>query len=114
MAAGKDRLDRRLFLKLAFLLAALFTFGVAARFLWRVRHFRLHAGQEPQGWMPIRYAARLHGVDLAALIAALGLPADQPGRRTIAEIAAERGVPVGTFLDEVAAALAKLKAAPAP
>lgn len=113
MAAAKP-IDRRLFFKLAFFLAVLFTIGIAARFLWRLRQFRLHAGEAPQGWMPIRYVARLHGVDLDALRAALGLPAGQRDRRTIAEIAAERGLAVEIFLAEVAAALDSLKATPAP
>lgn len=113
MAASKP-VDRRLFLKLAFFTAAFFTIGIAGRFLWRLWHFRRHAGEAPQAWMTVGYVARLHGVDLDALKAALGLPTGERDRRAIADIAAERGVAVETFIAEVEAALQSLKAAKSP
>lgn len=106
-----QRFSRRRLLKIAFLFAATATTLLAARFFWRLAHFSLHSGEAPQGWMPIGYVARLHGVPVDALKLALGLSADKPDRRTISEIAAERGIPVDVFIGQIVAEIEKLKQA---
>lgn len=61
--------------------------------------------------MPIGYVARVNGVDPAALREALGIDPTVGDRRTLGEIAAERAIPLETMIDEVEAALARLKQA---
>ena len=105
------RFSRRRLLKIAFVVLALATTLLAARFFWRLAHFSLHAGEPPQGWMPIGYIARLHGVPVEILKSALGLPIDAVDRRPISEIAAERGLTEEAFIGQIMAEIEKLKQA---
>jgi hypothetical protein len=62
-----------------------------------------HRDLPVEGWMTPGYIAHSHGLDPLDLRESLGLA---PGRTTLAEIAARRGVPVETVVAEVEAALA--------
>lgn len=113
MAGGGkvQRFTRRRLLKIAFVVLALATAMLAARFFWRLAHFSLHAGEAPQGWMPVGYVARLHGVPPEKLLQALGIAADKPDRRPLSEIAAERGLTEEAFIAQIMEAVEKLKQA---
>lgn len=107
----RRRVNRRLVLRLAFLAAALVTTALAVRFIIRVARLRLHAGEPPAAWMPLRYVARAHNIEPAALRDALGLDPSVSLRRTLGEIAADRGIAAEVFLEQVKAALARMKPA---
>lgn len=66
-----------------------------------------HRQLSPEPWMTPGYLARSWGRDPAEIGAALGFDAPPSDRPTLAEIAAERGIPVEVLLAEVAAFLAE-------
>lgn len=111
--ASARRFSRRTVLRIAFYLAAALTLAFAVRFTLRAMSFMRHAGEPPAPWMPIGYVARLNAVDVDRLREALGLDPQVPDRRPIGAIAEEMGVPVEAFLADIAAAIEKLKSAPA-
>lgn len=104
------RLSRRTFLKIAFALALAAAVILAARAVLRFVYWRNHRDEKVAGWMPLGYVARSHGVAVAALRRALGLPEGVADRRPIEEIARERGIETAAFVAEVEEALAAVKA----
>ena len=96
----------------AFALSALLAVFFAGRFVFQVIYWQAHAYEPVSAWMTPGYVARSWGVDPKELARTAGLPPLKDGkRRTIETLAAERGVPVETVIDEIEKAVEALKAA---
>lgn len=68
-------------------------------------------GQSLAGWMTPRYVAHSYKLPPELVAAALGIdPSDPPRRKSLSEIAEERGVPVQSLLDALEAAIAAHRA----
>ncbi len=96
----------------AFAIALVLTLAFALRFTAQVLYWSnpAHQNQRVEAWMTVAYIARsweVHGPDL--LIEA-ALPVSTKGPRTLARIAAERGLPVAQIIAEVEAAILRMKA----
>jgi hypothetical protein len=101
---------------LAFLTALAVTLFFAVRFVAFALYWSdpAHRDQVPEAWMTPGYVARSWHVPRGDLLRALDLPSASDRPRSLAEIAAERGIPVATLLDEVATAIADLRSRTAP
>ncbi|MFO1202688.1 MAG: hypothetical protein U1E58_08635 [Tabrizicola sp.] len=97
----------------AFLLACALTLFFAVRFVGHTVYWANHQDEAVRPWMTVGYVAQSWGLDGREIDAAAGLPMPEvKGHpQTLAEIAADRGVPVADVIAEVEAAVAKLKAA---
>ena len=71
-----------------------------------------HTDQALEGWMPLGYVSQSWGVPRELLVEAARLPEGSRPRRTLAEIAQARGVPLSVLLDEVEAAITNWRALP--
>lgn len=71
-----------------------------------------HTDQALEGWMPLGYVGQSWGVPREVLVEAVRLPEGLRPRRTLAEIAQSRGVPLAVLLDEVETAIARWRALP--
>ncbi len=96
----------------AFVLACAVTLFFAGRLVFYTVYWSTHREMPVQGWMTVGYVARSWGVEPRELDVAAGLPQPQvKGQpQTLAEIAADRGVPVDEVIAEVEAALAGMRA----
>lgn len=106
-AARKRRIALVLFL--LFVAAAGF-FGLrAAMFAF---HWATPANIERplEPWMTIRYVARSHDVDALALAGAVGVTPRPGQRRTLRDLAAERGESYEVFAARIEAELARMRA----
>jgi hypothetical protein len=79
----------------------------------------LHLGMAPgaegaalEGWMTPRYVARVHGLPPEVMQRMFDLPEGDGRRTTLAELAAQRGEPLGAFLARVEVALAEARSVP--
>lgn len=99
----------------AFLLACALTLFFAARFVGHAVYWANHQDEAVQPWMTVGYVARSWGLDGREIDALAGLPLPEvKGHpQTLAEIAADRGVPVAEVIAKVEAAVAELKASEA-
>ena len=115
-SSGTEHVSRRRFLKIAFGIAVAAAVALTARAIFRVIYFRRHADDPIQGWMPLRYVARMRGVRLDDLRSELGLDADLRDRLTIDEIAAQIGISSEQLIQRIEDALERLqsKAGSAP
>jgi hypothetical protein len=97
----------------AFLLACVLTVVFAVRFVGHTVYWANHRDEAVRPWMTVGYVARSWGLDGREIDALAGLPLPEvKGHpQTLAEIAADRGVPVAEVIAEVESAVAKLKAA---
>jgi hypothetical protein len=97
----------------AFLLACALTLFFAGRFVVFSVYWATHREVPVEAWMTVGYVARSWGLDGREIDALAGLPLPEvKGRpQPLAEIAADRGVPVSQVIAEVEAAVAQLKAA---
>lgn len=97
----------------AFLLSCALTLFFAVRFVGHAVYWANHENEVVQPWMTVGYVARSWGLDGREIDALAGLPLPEvKGHpQTLAEIAADRGVPVAEVIAEVEAVVAKLKAA---
>ncbi|WP_157384535.1 hypothetical protein [Nitratireductor soli] len=91
---------------LAFCAAALITIFLALRTIAFYAYWSSHRAVPIEDWMTIGYVARSWDVPPQTLRGALGISIDGRDRRSIARIAAERGVPVDVLIDEIEKAIA--------
>lgn len=91
---------------LAFCAAALITLFLAARTAAFYAYWSMHRAVPIEDWMTIGYVARSWDVPPQTLRGALGLATEGHDRRSIARIAAERGVPAGMLIDDIEKAVA--------
>jgi hypothetical protein len=106
----------RIWFALAFGLALAVTGFFAARFVVSAIHWSDPASRDAaiEGWMPLRYVARSWDVPPEAIGAALGLEEVPGARRSVAELAAERGQTVPEMAAEIRAAIMAIRAGSAP
>jgi hypothetical protein len=93
------------------LMVALFFAGRLAYFLvyWSDP---AHQNQPIADWMTVGYVARSYDVPRDKLAQAIGVTPRPGQRRTLVEIAAERGVDTGTLKSELQQAIDRLRAQP--
>ncbi|MBK6468416.1 MAG: hypothetical protein IPL38_18605 [Rhodobacter sp.] len=105
-------LRRHPVLTTAFALALGLTLFFAGQFIARAVYWSnpAHLEQQVQPWMTAGYIGRSWGLDPRALVAEAGLPPRDGRPLTLDQIAEARGVPVGTVIAEVEAALLRLRA----
>ena len=94
----------------AFALFTLLALFFAGRFASRVAYWTTHQNQTVAAWMTVGYIGHSWHLDPRAIDVAAGLPRPAGHPLTLAEIAAERGVPVSEIIAAVEAAIAKLQA----
>lgn len=96
----------------AFLLACAVTLFFTVRFVGHTVYWANHQDEAVRPWMTVGYVARSWGLDGREIDALAGLPLPEvKGHpQTMAEIAADRGVPVSEVIAEVEAAVAELRA----
>ena len=105
---------------LGFGLGALVTLVFVVRFAFHAVYWMdpAHRDMVPQPWMTVGFVAQSWGLDPVVIDEKAGFPSPGPGKggpKTLADIAAERGVPVDQIITELNAVLLTLKAeAPAP
>lgn len=110
------RFRQRPIATIVFLLAAL----IAVAFIVRGAMFAIwwsdpaHRDQAIEGWMTPRYVARSWDVAPTVVGDALGFDGPPARRRTLAEIAAERGVPLDDLAAAIEAAIAAERARAEP
>ena len=109
----RDLWRARPVLTLAFLMACALTLFFAGRFVVYTTYWATHRERPVEPWMTVGYVARSWGVDGREIDALAGLPLPEvKGHpQTLAEIAADGGVPVAEVIAGVEAAVAELKAA---
>jgi hypothetical protein len=97
----------------AFLLACGLTLFFAVRFVGHTVYWANHQDEAVRPWMTVGYVARSWGLDGREIDALAGLPAPEvKGHpQSLAEIAADRGVPVTEVIAKVEAAVAELRSA---
>jgi len=98
----------------AFVAALILALFFAARLTYFMLYWSdpAHRNQPIEDWMTVSYVARSYDVPRDKLAAAIGL-APRPGqRRTLAEIAAERGVGTDALKTELRQAIARLQPQP--
>lgn len=71
-----------------------------------------HRNQPVEGWMTPGYVAHSWHIDPGALGQALGIAPEPGRRRTLEQIAAERGIPPEALIAQVEALIAREKARP--
>jgi len=77
-----------------FLVAAATSSFFAGRFYERALHWSSEQDEPIAGWMNLSYVAHAYQVSADLLHEALGIPPQPPERRPLADIAAERGLPL--------------------
>lgn len=109
---------QRPFLVAAFVLATALTLFFSVRLVARAIYWSnpAHHNEMVQEWMTVGYIAKSWRLDPAELDLAAGLPGPQAKGhpQPLVEIAKDRGVPVADVIAEVTAAIAVIKAKPAP
>lgn len=109
---------QRPFLVAAFVLATALTLFFSVRLVARAVYWSdpAHQNEMVQEWMTVGYIARSWHINPTELDEAAGLPDPRvKGHpQPLIEIAKDRGVPVSQVIDEVTAAIAAIKAKPAP
>lgn len=100
---------RHRLLTIAFSAALLLTLFFVVRTIAFYAYWSANRDLPIESWMPVGYIARSYGLPPQALQEALGI--ERGDRRTLAQIARERGVPISSLMEEVDAAIAAAKAA---
>lgn len=95
---------------LAFVVASLLTVVFIGRTAVFYAYWATHKEVPIEPWMTIGYVARSYDVDRDLLRGALDLDTDWPDRRTLAQIAASRGIPVDALIDMIEEAIAQARA----
>ncbi len=93
----------------AFVLFTLLALVFAGRFTYRVAYWTTHRNEPVAAWMTVGYVGHSWHLDPRAVAAAAELPPLSGHPLTLAEIAAERGVPVEQIVAAVETAIAKLQ-----
>ncbi len=106
----KSAFRRHPLLVSAFVLFTLLALVFAGRLAFRLSYWSTHQNETVAEWMTIGYVGHSWHLDPRAIDAAAGLPPPAGHPLTLAEIAAERGVPVERIIADVEAAIAKLQA----
>ncbi len=102
------RENRLLVLAFVFLLGAAVFFGVGA--FRHARDFDVAKEQPVASWMTPRFVAHSWDVPREEMMTILGLEPPGPGRRTLADIATEKGIPVEDYIREIEAGIAAFRA----
>lgn len=89
----------------ALALVATVVFAVRTAVFWVYWSDPAHRDQGLEGWMTPRYVAHSWGVDRDVVGGALGLAPGGGPRMTLAEIAADRGVPLAELEADLMAAI---------
>lgn len=97
------------FLTMAFFAATLLSLVLALRLAFSIAFWSYHAYEPPTAQMNIGYIAHSHGVPIPELKKSIGIGETERDRRTIGEIAAERGIDPQILLDAIEADLVRLK-----
>ncbi|EKF41068.1 hypothetical protein NA8A_17905 [Nitratireductor indicus C115] len=97
---------------IAFCIALLITLLLALRTVAFYAYWSTHRAVPIEDWMTIGYVARSWEVEPDALRRSLGLDDQTRDRRSIARLAAERGVPAGVLLEDVRKAVDRLRETP--
>jgi hypothetical protein len=93
-------------------LAATLVFGTRSALFWAGHHARIGREQPVAAWMTPGYVAHSWHVPRDVVIEALSLDRrDGPPRASLADIAAERDVPVAALIDRLEDAIAAHRAA---
>ena len=97
----------RWMMRLGFVLALAFTlfFGVKttlSALYWNAPHNR---DQVIEGWMPLGYLGRSWHVPPEVIPELVGVDTSRPRRRSIAQIAEDRGVPIDELIAQITAAI---------
>ena len=71
-----------------------------------------HRNQPIEDWMTMGYVARSYGIPREQLAEAMAVKPAAGRRRTLADLASERGVDTGTLKAELRQAIARLQAQP--
>lgn len=97
----------------AFVAALLVALFFAARLLYFTVYWSdpAHRNQPIEDWMTVGYVARSYGVPRDELAQAIGVMPAPGKRRTLAQLASERGVDTATIRVELQQAIIKLQSA---
>lgn len=95
---------------LAFVVASVLAVVFIGRTVAFYAYWATHKQVPIEEWMTIGYIARSYDVDRDMLREALGLDTEQPDRRTLAQIAAARGITVAALIDMIEEAIAQARA----
>jgi hypothetical protein len=103
---------RHPWLTAAFLAATTVALGFLVMAAMGLAGWRDRPDEGLRPWMTVGYIARAHGLDPREIDRAAGLPQPVDGRPfTLAEIAADRGVPVDEVIGQVHDAIRQLRRA---
>jgi hypothetical protein len=96
----------------AFLMACALALFFAVRLTVQTVYWANHQDETVQPWMTVGYIARSWDLDGRKIDALAGLPLPEAKGRPqpLSEIAADRGVPVASIIDDVEAAIEALRA----
>ena len=103
--------NRLLVLAFAGFLALAMFFGANA-FL-KARDFRAPKDQPVAAWMTPRYVAHSWNVPREEMMTILGLEPPGPGRVTLRDIAASKGIPADDYIRDIEAGIAAFRASQA-
>lgn len=100
----------------AFIVALVVALFFAARLAYFMIYWSdpAHRNQPIEDWMTVGYVARSYGVPRDQLAEAIAVKPSPGQRRTLADIAAERGVDTDTLKAELRQAIARLQPQPGP
>ncbi len=100
---------RTLLLAFAVFLGLAIFFGVGA--FRKARDFDAEKEQPIAAWMTPRYVAHSWDMPRDAMMEILGLEPPPPGRQTLEDIAADKGIPVEDYIREIEKGIAAFRAA---
>ena len=104
----KGRLLRWL-LRAGFVLALGLTLFFGARLTLGAIYWSNHRDQPIEGWMPLRYVGRSWSVPPEVIAEALGIEPGTLPRRSLSQIARDRGIPEAELIARIIAAIAQAR-----
>ena len=84
-------------------------FGIGA--VRKARDFDVAKEQPVAAWMTPRYISHSWDVPREEMLEILDLTSPNPGRRTLVDLAEEKGIPVETYIAQIEAGIAAFRAA---
>jgi hypothetical protein len=106
----KPSRTRVVLLALAFALAATVTVAIGVRFVASTIYWSQHRDEPIQPWMTVGMVARSYDVPRDRLAAVAGVDPEARDRRTLAEIASARGLPVSDLVAALQAEIDRTRA----
>lgn len=104
----KGRLLRWL-LRAGFVVALGLTLFFGARLTLGAIYWSNHRDQPIEGWMPLRYVGRSWSVPPEVIAEALGIEPGTLPRRSLSQIARDRGIPEAELIARIIAAIAQAR-----